>query len=138
MGPNRKFFCWIFLATMTTFSNFCVIFWYLPVDSQKCADFENTKFFYFSIILSWFNWPRSKNGTNFWPNRAIFLVFATSKLPLLFTFQQSFLHQQKALTDTSFYDTLIGMNRTLMEKSNFLNTSVASIGASAPFWRSQT
>ena len=46
-----------------------------PVGRLKCLDTGTTPFFDGSLILRWFNWLRSKNGTKFWPNGTIFFGF---------------------------------------------------------------
>ena len=64
----------MFLLIVTSIFNIFVIF-LAPVDRSKCVDSETTPFFESNLILRWFNWPRSKNGTNFWSNRTIFFGF---------------------------------------------------------------
>ena len=77
----------MFLLIATSIFNIFVIF-LAPVDRSKCVDSETTPFFESSPILRWFNWPRSKNGTNFWSNRTIFFGFFLSLWPhiSLFTY----------------------------------------------------
>ena len=52
-----------------------------PVGSLKCEDSKNVQFFVSMSFLRVVNWLRSQNGTNFWPNRTIFLGYFWSLWP---------------------------------------------------------